>query len=284
MQQPQMGGKAETRLFIKGNEDLVDSLLSRADGGSRLEKGINVCVAEAYEGKFTLEVIRETAVTTDVLLQQLNGVSFPGAWREQGLDDDFLTAQFNSNLLNEEADIIVLSILPDLLFPRWRHQGDGVLICPPLDWQQRWSSEQRDWFMQNFSLVGKMQADEYKENMTQLVQMLKEKTPAHIILMGASSFDPDDMTHNLHGIEDPQTLRILRFNLVMLQLSQESGVTIIDVDRILAEMGCGEHVNHLFNYSDETYKTICEEYVRVLTDVSFFEERPILVQMGQRNR
>ena len=284
MQQPQIGGKAVTRLFIKGNDDLVDGLLSSVDGGARLEKGVKECVAETYEGKFSLEVVQETAVTTDILLQQLQGVKFPEALRAQGLDDAFLTSQFDSKLLEEESDIIALSILSDLLYPRWRHQGEGYMICPPLDWQQRWSSEQRDWFIQNFSPIGKVQADEYKENMTQLIQLLKEKSTAHIVLVGASTFDPDDETHNLHGKEDPQSMRALRFNLVMVQLSEEEGITVIDVDRILAELGCSEHVNHIFNYSDETYKAICEEFVRVITDVSFFEERPILVQMGQRNR
>ncbi|MCP5099424.1 MAG: hypothetical protein GY943_28045 [Chloroflexi bacterium] len=284
MQQPQIGGKAVTRLFIKGNDDLVNGLLSSVDGGARLEKGVKECVAEAYEGKFSLEVVRETAVSSDLLLQQINGVTFPEALRTQGLDDEFLTAQFESNLFDEDADIIALSILSDMLYPRWRHQGDGVLICPPLDWQQTWSSEQRDWFIQNFSPIGKIQADEYKENMTQLVELLKEKTSAHIVLVGASSFDPDDDTHNIHGKEDPLALRALRFSLVMMELSQDEGVTIIDVDRILAEMGCSEHVNHIFDYSDETYKAICAEFVRVITDVSFFEERPILVQMGQRKR
>ena len=279
MQQPKMGGKEVTRLFIKGNDDLVDSLLSRQSGGTKLDKGVVECVRDQFDGKFKVDVGKETAVTTDILLQQLNGTTAPS-----DLDNDFMAAQFESKLFDGENDIIALSILPDMLYTRWRHQGTGALVCPPLDWQQSWPAEQKDAFMSRYSPVGQLTAVEYKENLTQLVQTLKEKTDAHIILFGASSFDPDDQTHNFHGKEDNLTLRVHRFNVVMLQLSSEEGITFIDVDRILAELGCGEHVLKALTYSDTTYQTICEEFMRVITDVSFFEERPILVQMGQRKR
>ena len=284
MQQPKMGGQSVTRLFIKGNEELADALLSQADGGSRLDKGVRESVQAVHDGKFEIEVVWETAVSTDILLQQLNGTPFPAELKAQDLDDAFLTNQFESKLFSADSDLIVLSIQPDMLYTRWRHQGDGTLICPPLDWQQSWSAAQRDWFMQNFSPVGKLSADEYKENLTNLIHALKEQTKAHIVLVGVSSFDPDDQTHSFHGIDDTLTLRAHRFNLVMLELSYSEGITFIDVDRLLAELGCDDHVQKALAYSDAAYRAICDDFVRVMTDVSFFEERPILVQMGQRKR
>lgn len=284
MQQPKIGGQAVTRLFIKGNEELVNALLSRVDGNSRLDKGVKEIIRERYDGQFSIEVMRETAVSTDLLLQQLAGVPYPPELNAQGLTGPFITNQFESSLFDSDSDIIILSILPDLLYTRWRHQHDGYLLCPPLDWEQSWSSAQRDWFLQNFSPLGQQSAAEYKENLTQLVQALKEKTTAHIMLVGSSTFDPDDQTYSFHGIEDTLTLRTHRFNLVMMELSVAAGITFIDVDRLLAELGCETHVHKVLTYSDETYQAICEDIVRVITDVGFFEKRPILVQMGQRSR
>ncbi|MCA9926642.1 MAG: hypothetical protein KC421_29940, partial [Anaerolineales bacterium] len=103
MQQPKMGGQSVTRLFIKGNEELADALLSQADGGSRLDKGVRESVQAVHDGKFEIEVVWETAVSTDILLQQLNGTPFPAELKAQDLDDAFLTNQFESKLFSADS-------------------------------------------------------------------------------------------------------------------------------------------------------------------------------------
>lgn len=284
MQEPKMGGQAVTRLFIKGNEDIIRALLSQTNGGAMLEEGVGELIGAEYDGRFQIETTVEPAARVELLLQQLEGVAkMPEDLAENGLASEF-AYQFNSQLFEADADIIIFSIQPDLVMSLWQHKQEGTLICPPADWQSRWSDPQKSWFEASFEQLGELDADVYKNRLTTLIQALKEKTSAHIIMFGACSFDASQEPHNLNQSKETLTMQTHRFNLVMLELSFAEGITFIDVDRELAEMGCAEHVDGRFDYSTQAYQAIRDEFVRVITDVGFFEERPLLVQMGHRSR
>ena len=112
--------------------------------------------------------------------------------------------------------------------------------------------------------------------------MLKEKTNAYIICYNCCDFDPSDRTTNYHNIGETLRLRIQKLNLALLKLSIQKGISIIDVESLLAELGAGQHVIAALNYSPEAYRTICQEFLRVIIDVGFFENRPLLKQIGRR--
>lgn len=282
MKQPKMGGQAITRLLIKGNDELTDALLSKADGGSQLDSGVKETIAEDLNGRFSLTVTHEPAARIELLHQQLQGASFPESLGEQGLGE--LEAQFNSQIFTADADILALSIQPDLVMSLWRHQEDGTLVSPPQNWDASWSQEQVTWFTETYSPLAAVSGDEYKDSLIQLVQALKDKTSAHIVVFGSCSFDPNPEDHNYSKREESLTMQTHRLNLAMLEVSFAEGITFIDVDRILAEIGCAHNVNSRFSYSTKAYEAIRDEFVRVITDVGFFEERPLLVQMGHRSR
>lgn len=283
MQQPKMGGQAVTRLLIKGNDDLTNALLSKADGGAHLDMGVKEQIAEQFNGRFTIETIVEPSARIEMLSQQLSGVTFPENLKENGLADA-LESQFNSRIFTEESDILLLSIQPDLVATLWRNQADGTLVSPPENWEAAWSQEQVNWFKQNYTLLNSATADEYKESLTQVIQALKEKTSAHIVMFGSCSYEAANEPHNLSKSEETLTMQTHRLNLVMLELSFAEGITFIDVDRLLAEMGCENNVIKRFHYSKMAYEAIRDDFIRVITDVGFFEERPLLVQMGHRSR
>ena len=283
MVQPKMGGQAVTRLFIKGNEDLANALLSKAGGGSILGAGVQEIIAEQFNGRFQIETIIEPAGRIELLHQQLNGVSLPDDALQAGLADA-LTHQFESQIFTEEIDLLLFSIQPDLVTELWRHHEDGTLICPPQNWEVEWTKEQADWLRQSYSIVKDVSAEEYKTYLISLIQTLKDKTSAHIIMFGGCSFDPAPEPHNFSQHADTLTITTNRLNLAMLEASFSEGITFIDVDRILAEIGCEHNVIKRFQYSQMAYEAIRDEFVRVITDVGFFEERPLLVQMGHRSR
>ncbi len=283
MVQPKMGGQAVTRLFIKGNEDLANALLSKANGGSQLEAGVNEKIAENFNGRFQIEATVESAGRIELLHQQLNGVGLPEDAQAIGLTEA-LTSQFDSQIFTEEIDLLVFSIQPDLSATLWRHHDDGTLVCPPENWQSAWTQEQADWLTNNYSEVKQASADDYKTYLMSLIKALKDKTSAHIVMFGCCSFDPAPEPHNFSHLEDTLTIMTNRLNLAMLEASFAEGITFIDVDRILAEIGCEHNVIKRFQYSQMAYEAIRDEFVRVITDVGFFEERPLLVQMGHRSR
>lgn len=105
---------------------------------------------------------------------------------------------------------------------------------------------------------------------------------AHVLVCNASTYDPEpERAFNFAGIEDPPALRIARFDLALLEHSVAAGISVIDADRLLAELGAAAHVVALGAYSDTGYAAIAEEVLRVTADYGFFEARPLLPQVGR---
>jgi hypothetical protein len=81
--------------------------------------------------------------------------------------------------------------------------------------------------------------------------------------------------------QDPFSVDIARLNLAALELSVATGLSIIDVDRLIAELGGGNHVDDALSYSATAREAIVAEIVRVIEDYGFFDERPLLDQIGR---
>jgi hypothetical protein len=79
----------------------------------------------------------------------------------------------------------------------------------------------------------------------------------------------------------PLSLDIARLNLAALELSVATGLSIIDVDRLIAELGGGNHVDDALSYSATAREAIVAELVRVIEDYGFFDDRPLLDQIGR---
>jgi hypothetical protein len=97
-----------------------------------------------------------------------------------------------------------------------------------------------------------------------------------------STVDPEDTVTNYHALEDDTpALRAHKVALTLIDLSHELGISIIDADRLLAEMGGERNVEGVGRYSPEASEVLCDEVLRILADYGFFEERPLVVQAGR---
>jgi hypothetical protein len=126
-------------------------------------------------------------------------------------------------------------------------------------------------------------AGRYEAVMGELAGLLKNHG-AHVIVFNASSFDPEDKTSCYAGVGDTPTLFVQHLNRALINLSMLDGLSIIDVDRIISEIGGRSHVQKLLSYSPHACEHICQEVVRVLADYGFFEDRPLLAQVGRRDQ
>jgi hypothetical protein len=104
----------------------------------------------------------------------------------------------------------------------------------------------------------------------------------HVFFLNASTIDPTRVVSNYHGIPEPFTRKAQRLDLALLKLSISHGISIIDADRILGEMGAKEHVVGPVDYSAEACEALCDETIRIITDYGFFEARPVMAQLGSR--
>jgi hypothetical protein len=125
--------------------------------------------------------------------------------------------------------------------------------------------------------------DDFYEAMSGVVRLLKASTDTRIIFYNCSSVDPHETTINYHVTPDPPSLQVHRLNHRLLELSISEGISIIDADRVVAELGGEMHVRGgLLDYSVAVCEALCRELARVLADYGFFERRPLLPQVGAR--
>jgi hypothetical protein len=283
--QPKMGGKPTLRVLVQESPDLVASLLSPAAWGNQRGTALQKIIRDKYGGAFNIELIPHPAARSDLLLQELEQVAPPVVLRREAFehDLDMLVGPSENGRIPGDVDIVVLSLLPEVIESVWAHQDSGYLVDPPVGWKEAWTPRQRDWLRANFAPTGLLSADESKGNLIRVIRAAKERLDAHVIVLNCSPLDPDDLTHNYYGLEDTLALRVRKLNLAIMQLSASEGISIIDVERLVAELG-GEHVLKALLYSDEAHRAVSQEFLRVVEDIGFFQERPLLMQIGQRDK
>jgi len=267
-----MGGTGTVRAFLKGGADLVDSLPSSLGDLVRVNHpGVSV------------EIVYEPCPRSDLFLQQMEGSPFPEELREQGLDGvPFVAAQFLEPRFPQELDVVVLSIEPEVSQVLWKHRERGYLFCPPPGWEGEWSSGRKLWLEETFCPLGRIEVEQFKENFTTLIRTVKRRWSAHVIVYNGSTFDPEDRTCNYRDIQETVALRIHKLNRALMEISVLEGISIVDVDRLIAELGAERHVVGALRYSAEGHRTICKEFLRILEEIGFFENRPLVMQVGHR--
>lgn len=220
------------RLFVRGNRHLKDAVLSRSDGGSKLEVGAREILREWNGGGVDLQIDTEPCQGVSSFRRALEaggdgGTSATGAGRFQ-------------------PDIVLLSLEPDLLAE------------PPPD------------------------AEQFEQDLHEVVRLIKGDLGSHVLVMTASTVDPDEVVSSYHGLEqEPASLRSHRLDLATMNLSFQEGISLIDADRLLAEMGAGEHVHGFLDYSPAACESLCRELIRVIEDYGFLDDRPLIPQVGR---
>jgi|GEM_PF-964643 len=121
------------------------------------------------------------------------------------------------------------------------------------------------------------------DDLVAVVRLIKDKLGAHIFVAAVSTVDPADTTSTYHGlVEEPFSLRAHRLDLMLVGVSHDEGISIIDVDRVIAEIGAGVGVTAAMDYSPVGCAAIAGEIVRIIDDYGFLDGRSLLAQVGAR--
>jgi hypothetical protein len=122
-----------------------------------------------------------------------------------------------------------------------------------------------------------------RADLVSVINLIKEKVGAHVLVANVSTIDPADQPFNYHGrAEEPFTLRAHRLDLMLVGVSHDEGISIVDVDRLIAELGAAGNVDGPAAYGPEACARIAAEIVRIIDDYGFLDERPLLAQVGAR--
>jgi hypothetical protein len=255
-----MGGKPEISILLVGAEYLADKLL--VGEGSGLAAGIGEKVKEAYAGRFDLDVVPQPLGST------------APAWMDEA-DPAASTVAAPGRLFERSWDVVAFSLEPEITRPLWRHRDSRRAFSAP-------EQGGREEAAHGHEPLGMLSVQAYKTGFSRCIAAIKARMGAHVIVFNCFTYDPHDGADNHHGIPETRAYRALAFNLALIELSMEHGISIIDVDRILAELGGAAHVSEAFRYSTPAREAIRDEFVRVLQDIGFFENRPLVMQVGRK--
>lgn len=255
-------------IFAKGNLDVRDSLHGLRIGGVTQWNGINEVLRARAPG-VTARVKHETWTRSDALLAADGTV--PASLAARGLDLGAYPAasQFSTAVFEPGADVTVLSIQPDALSALARHRDEGWLLHPQ-DWQS-WAPEDRGWLRSAFEPLPPLGVDEALANLAGIVGRLRERSEAPILIYNLSAVAPGEAVHIYQGLDETLSTRIRRFNLGLVELSADTGVSIIDVDRIVAQGGADRLKLDVVHLSADGCRRVAEEVVRVLDDLGVLE-------------
>jgi hypothetical protein len=161
----------------------------------------------------------------------------------------------DSRLIDEQPKIVLLSIARDVVELGRTRAGVGVEDA-----------------------VRRVESD-----LVAVVELIKEKVGAHVLVANVSTLDPSQKVYNYHDIDhEPVSLCAHRLDLMLVGVSHDEGISVIDVDRKIAELGGAVGVKAAFDYTTAGCETVAGEIVRVIDDYGFFDDRPLLAQVGAR--
>lgn len=215
-------------------------------------------------------VVKDAERLADVVLSKADG----GNHLESGLKERLSGLAEGIDIeVNVEEYSGIASLLPDLA-------GDNLALASSAPDVVILSLAAE---MDRLKEVGRSEAAlaAVKADLVAAIRQVKEKVGAHILATNVSTLDPAHPVYTYHGVtEEPWTLRGHRLNLMLIEVSHDEGISIIDVDRKIAEVGGDSAVTAAARYSQAGCEGIVEEIVRIVEDYGFLDDRPLMEQVG----
>jgi hypothetical protein len=257
---------ARLTIFAKGNSDVADSLFFCSDAGTSWG-GINEAL-RARGGDVRVRLRHETFIRSDALVVAQGDV--PPALAHLAFDWPYTAAdQFGTRFFDDAADAHVLSIQPDVTMKLLRHRASGALFYPGAP--QKIVKDQMPWLRAECDMMPLLGADEALKSWKAVVARIRIRSAAPILFYNLSTVAPGDVLANYRGLAPTLTTRIKQFNLALIDLSAETGVFIVDVDRLSARYGADALKLDAVRLNAKGSRLVAEEVLRIL-----FEARCIL--------
>jgi hypothetical protein len=170
--------------------------------------------------------------------------------------------------------------MPDTASCLLKHRGSGFLFYPGET--AGWPVEERRWLKTDFVSLPLMDLADSFANLERIVERIRARSDAPILIYNLSPIVPGQIVHCLQGLGETFATRIRRFNLALADFSERDGVSIIDVDEILARAGADRLKVDAMHLKPAAYRLIAEEVVRVLEDLGVLEEPAAPRGVGDR--
>lgn len=255
--------------FVKGNVDVRDSLHFCRIAGEVVWNGINE-VLRQRQINCSVRVKHETWTRSDALLECSGTVPLAFTGRDLPLGAYSLVSQFSNAIFTTTADAIVLSIQPDVTMSLMRHRRENFLFYPSD--AGTWLADDQVWLRSSYEKGGMLSVDAAMNNLAAVIARIRHHSEAPILIYNLSPVIPGEQIHCYQGLGETFSTRIRKFNLALAELSENNGISIIDVDTIVARHGADALKLDAVHLKPIGYRLLAEEVVRVLEDVGILNE------------
>ncbi len=217
------------------------------------------------DANLDVDITRITAGRCDIVAQRLTGAHARPGDVPPGLEDWYAAMTEPIEIL-DTTSLFILSLADAVNREVFRHRASGVLVQPPPSYRGSWTDDQTAWLDREFE-----PAPPTHEHIAQALAFIAhalEPSHAELIIFNTSTFVPDEKVYWFRtGEPETTSVRAARMNLTVDLLLKEHNVTLVDVDRVTAELGARHAVVGAAAYSDETLKAIAREATAVILDL-----------------
>ena len=259
-------------LLAKGNVDVRDSLHYCRVAGKVQWNGINEALKSGHH-RATVRVRHETCTRSDAVLAARGEIPASLLARNLLLGAYPAASQFNTTLFDGDVDAVVLSLQPEVSTGLFRHRGEGYSFYAGE--LSSWADADRAWLRAEFESLGPISVDEAMANLAAIAERIRAVRDVPILIYNLSPFIPGEIVHCYQGFDETFSTRVRRFNLALIELSERIGVSIVDVEMVLARHGVERLKIDAMHLTAEGYELVAREVVRILDDHGLFAEERI---------
>jgi len=110
-------------------------------------------------------------------------------------------------------------------------------------------------------------------NFERIITRIRRRTNTPIMIYNVPSAIPGETVHCLLGLGETFATRMRRFNLGLAELSEKTGVSIIDVDNLMARAGVDRMQLNGLHLTPAGYELVAAQVAAVLEDLGLLERR-----------
>jgi hypothetical protein len=251
-------------ILAVGNSDVHDCLHVLRENGAVTWNGINAPL-RARHPDWSARVVHRTMARSDATLAADGTVPAGLVGRTFPKEPFAAPGQFATDLFETRADVVVLSIQPDVMNALCRDRADSHFLYA-YD-AASWPDEARRWLAAHYGPLPMLSAEQSMGNLAAIVGRLRERHAPHILVFNMSAAMPWERIRCYRGLDETLAERIRRFNLALIELSRETGIAIVDVDAILAGAGAAGLKVDPLTLSAAGCRLVAEEVVDILDEL-----------------
>lgn len=208
-----------------------------------------------------VELFADQGVCTAVLAQRIGWRAPPPVYEGPPELTQWFEMMFRLPVNQERLAALVHNLYYDVLAsPLFRNRTEGYLVQPPSGFEDEWDEAATRWLEDHFDKLEPQTPEDVGAALSNAAELLGD---AHLIVYNTSTVFPLEAT--VGG--EPLSLRAHRMALALDKRAEESDISIVDVDRVVAELGAAEHIVGQGVFSSEAAVIIAEEASELILDL-----------------